>query len=894
MQPPLASLRLVCEGSRAEAGSSLQQQSNKSLISELTMSATVVSRGVLCLPDGRHDASYEGRGAHRDVYRIGDIIMKLTKLTKENAIGSNRLEAEALKQTNDLEQTPRLLFQGTCIIESRQFRNSQNNCITQSVSCLLMSYVGPSFDKLMHRCFGTPYDHTVANFWVSAYQQLGIMCIDGRSRKIAYSDLRTANISTLCDPNRHTPGCSISCVICDAEGVTLGEHTRSVFNGCCDNMIADFELQCSMALDPSWKFMGASINRFFCNFFKSHGDVEMDVVRNTFISRVKLLWADICKEYSRRRVVAPQPQLPLQLVAQHYAATVSDREEQALGVAPWRPEGHAHVPSAWSAPQTSVVVAQPLRKQQEEQQAVSAYASKHYANATVSAFSPTRVAAVSTTDSLVVRDSVPPPPPPGSPPSVSRSFVEAAVPRLGDVPDPASGQLLCGHRANARQPDCEVCKYFDTDSKTNVTESAIPLKKFTPDTEPSIEGPRLACGHLVEDTQKDCLVCDKHCASKKAGSKVVAGSSSNCNVSRLSCSDWLDGHREHGEVCQKHYAEKETVATASQVSMSAPVILASTMDPLQARLCLHTEFKKECMVCVEHQARVNNDVSAQSEIRHFVCTGQKLQQSLTVVIEDDAVSEGGAAEKQSEGSAAEIVTFAAEEKKFEVEDECASGGSVAVSTNLWVNYKPTLDPRRENRPEELYAEPLSQVVANEIERQRSSKFRGEGRFQEDREGRICWDDRVKAKNFPREPAMTRAQSDDIGRLCKLIYFALHNVLDRVPLNFSGGKIRRVRDESEFKKFGMAMRVFRHISRFTYTEEQWCEPKAVFDAVLIEFDHLCGKYHGNTGIKGFEFADDYERDFLARMITRAFLAHDLCYGRSYGFAYGRAVLLPRDQ
>ena len=142
--------------------------------------------------------------------------------------------------------------------------------------------------------------------------------------------------------------------------------------------------------------------------------------------------------------------------------------------------------------------------------------------------------------------------------------------------------------------------------------------------------------------------------------------------------------------------------------------------------------------------------------------------------------------------------------------------------------------------------------------------------------------------------MTRAQSDDIGRLCKLIYFALHNVLDRVPLNFSGGKIRRVRDESEFKKFGMAMRVFRYISRFTYTEEQWCEPKAVFDAVLIEFDHLCGKYHGNTGIKGFEFADDYERDFLARMITRAFLAHDLCYGRSYGFAYGRAVLLPRDQ
>ena len=263
MQPPLVSLRLVFAGSRAEAGSSLQQQSNKSLISELTMSATVVSRGVLCLPDGRYDASYEGRGAHRDVYRIGDIIMKLSTPVKENNIGSNRLEAEALKKTKDLQQTASLLFEGTCVIESRAFRNSQSNCITHTVSCLLMTYVGPSFDKLTHRCFGNPYDHTVANFWVSAYQQLGIMCIDGRSHKIAYSDLHTANTNTLCDPNRQVPGSSISCVICDAEGVSLGEYTRSVFNGCCDNMIADFELQCDMAIDESWKFMAVSMNKFF-------------------------------------------------------------------------------------------------------------------------------------------------------------------------------------------------------------------------------------------------------------------------------------------------------------------------------------------------------------------------------------------------------------------------------------------------------------------------------------------------------------------------------------------------------------------------------------------------------------------------------------------------------
>ena len=54
--------------------------------------------GVKRRPDGKHEASYEGRGVHRDVYRMGDIIMKLSTDVKETQIGSNRLEAEALKK----------------------------------------------------------------------------------------------------------------------------------------------------------------------------------------------------------------------------------------------------------------------------------------------------------------------------------------------------------------------------------------------------------------------------------------------------------------------------------------------------------------------------------------------------------------------------------------------------------------------------------------------------------------------------------------------------------------------------------------------------------------------------------------------------------------------------
>ena len=63
------SLRLVFDGSRAEAGSSLQQQKRKSLFPALTQAATLFSRSVVCLQDGEHEASYIGHSAHRDAAR---------------------------------------------------------------------------------------------------------------------------------------------------------------------------------------------------------------------------------------------------------------------------------------------------------------------------------------------------------------------------------------------------------------------------------------------------------------------------------------------------------------------------------------------------------------------------------------------------------------------------------------------------------------------------------------------------------------------------------------------------------------------------------------------------------------------------------------------------------
>ena len=125
---------------------------------------------------------------------------------------------------------------------------------------------------------------------MSAFQEIGIVSIDGRSLRIVYGELHPENISTLRIPDLHIPGQRVPCVVCDAEAVFLGEYTRPVFNGVCDNMIADFALQFEMARDESWNFMAGYISMFFHNFFKVYGNVEMDVLRSTFINRVKLLW----------------------------------------------------------------------------------------------------------------------------------------------------------------------------------------------------------------------------------------------------------------------------------------------------------------------------------------------------------------------------------------------------------------------------------------------------------------------------------------------------------------------------------------------------------------------------------------------------------------------------
>jgi hypothetical protein len=121
------------------------------------------------------------------------------------------------------------------------------------------------------------------------------------------------------------------------------------------------------------------------------------------------------------------------------------------------------------------------------------------------------------------------------------------------------------------------------------------------------------------------------------------------------------------------------------------------------------------------------------------------------------------------------------------------------------------------------------------------------------------------------PEMSREQRDDVHRLCHVMYKALHTVLARCPPSKNGRPQRRVAQESEFVKYGMAMRVFQQLGQFEYTERQWFSPSATYMVVQREFDLLMGRGDKKLQIRGFCINDEYERDFYAHMITDSFLA-----------------------
>jgi len=260
MQP--VALRLVCYGAEAKANSSLHQQGKPSLIPELSELATLHISGLVYPADGVHEAVYEGRGRHRDVYRVGqNFVLKLLAIETDQIHNNHHREAAALQETRHLPQTPILYYHGFCTIERR-------DSITLTAQALLVSYGGQSLNNLMHKQFAVPYDHIVADFFLSAYYDLLLMIIDGSHLHIAHRDLHAGNVTTLADPNMHVPGERVPCIVVGSDRVRQGRYIsdREVIS-CCNKLFANFEMHCSLSVDPSWRLMGQFIKLYFDGFF---------------------------------------------------------------------------------------------------------------------------------------------------------------------------------------------------------------------------------------------------------------------------------------------------------------------------------------------------------------------------------------------------------------------------------------------------------------------------------------------------------------------------------------------------------------------------------------------------------------------------------------------------
>ena len=159
-----------------------------------------------------------------------------------------------------------------------------------------MSYGGQSLNNLMHKHFAQPYDNVVANFFVSAYHDLGLMIRDGIQLRIAYDKLHSANVTTLADPRMHVAGQRVPCILVGSKGAKQGRYSRNLMNDQCDVLLEDFQLQRKGALDQSWRFLSLLIPTYFDSFFNRAGDMHITSAKDQFVERFKRFWEDVGAE----------------------------------------------------------------------------------------------------------------------------------------------------------------------------------------------------------------------------------------------------------------------------------------------------------------------------------------------------------------------------------------------------------------------------------------------------------------------------------------------------------------------------------------------------------------------------------------------------------------------
>ncbi len=717
------SIRLIASGERAQACGSLQQAGYKSLITCLTTRAEIRIRGITGVQDGSYIAEYEGRGAHRDVYRFGSYVLKLERHNRAQGTSSNELEARSLQLTADLPQTVAFYHLGDVTIEYPCYRGNILMTTTMTANGLLQGYGGVTYDKLFYIHGKSPVTLRMASFLLTAYRDLALMVVDGVQLDIAYCDMHTANLATLKDPLTHKHCTSVASVVVDAEGVQRSKWPRSVFNQCADDMLIDLEFQCDRAPHQSWKILGQLLHRYVNRLFKQQGQDDLSSVRQSVIDKFNQVWV------SFKDFFLPRPQ--------HYAAIANANTAQAIQAAvPQDDRTHSQMNPGGTVTQ--------------------------HLGATV------HNAAVST----------------GEP-------VPECIPQIGQAASP---------QERGKEPHMSL-----------------------------------------------------------GGSAVHAGADEAEAVRFTSFSVSSSTHASHSE----HYAEVFTVESISECIPQVSHALSS-QHPINETIA---EPEVQGVSGATHQsAGASSAAAALSNTALISSASRDLGRTEVALMPGAALVEEPLCDAANISAAASFASMDPIATSFFTGVVDAAGATVSTQLETpWANYG-------------HYADSLRDIVGRNLELQRSSRFRGPDLFQQERGGRLSWEDRVAMDRFEKTPIMSRAQSDDVGRLCHLMFHALHNVLGRCSKGRYGKPQRRVVSESEFMKYGMAKRVFQFLVQFEYSEKQWFSPSATYLVVQREFDFLMGKGDRKWHIHGFQFIDEYEKDFLAHMITIAFLSEGVLHHR----------------
>lgn len=269
-------------GPRARGTESLQHCGYRSKIQFLNQQALVYIQGVEGMRDGWLAADYEGRGAHRDVYRI---LRRYVIKIHQPEEPYNLLEAIAMRSIPS-PYFVKLRYHGKATVQCSDETELE-------VDALICDFGGKTVDQVMSQAIAVPLTTRVLDWLIKLYTGCGDMVFDGRKWNIAYADLRATNISTLFNLDDHIEGVTpVTPLLIDAETCCCATLDRKDFNRMVDEMLAEVALMCSSSRYESWQELSCVWRKHTQRLCAAAGDAELEDVHDQYKNALEHVQAE--------------------------------------------------------------------------------------------------------------------------------------------------------------------------------------------------------------------------------------------------------------------------------------------------------------------------------------------------------------------------------------------------------------------------------------------------------------------------------------------------------------------------------------------------------------------------------------------------------------------------